>query len=386
MSCAGSRISNALPARAPQSAASGVGAQAQPRLQLQAAALASSAARRALMPANRCRLPRTSSSSPSGGSRLTRGVKRCARSASARELRPCGAARQMHAHPQLGRSACRARRPQPRPPRAAARGRGAGRGGGAAGAAGTGMRPHCAAHSSRQNARARRAARLQQRDAHGRSLRLQPEPQHRAEASRAARRGRNRTPSVRPCSAASCRRRVSRGCGCRAQASAASQAPERSACSKAHSGRAPPTTATRSSTTPRGDQGRRKGHQRRRHPHAPARRGGARQRGERRQQQRSSPLPKRATRISIRPLRGQPRPGRCSSSAAKPVGKSRRLRAALRPRQMAGCSSNRAMFGSPCHDSATNRMPPSVLHAGDAQFTSGRSRGRGAPRPRRCPR
>ncbi len=41
------------------------------------------------------------------------------------------------------------------------------------------------------------------------------------------------------------------------------------------------------------------------------------------------------------PVRGQPRPGRRSSSASKPVGTTS-VRAALRPRQMAGCSSNRA--------------------------------------------
>src|SRR5262252_2365396 len=167
-----------------------------------------------------------------------------------------------------------------------------------------------------------------------------------AEASRAARRGRNNTPSVRPRSAASCRRRMSCGFICRTQPSTTSQAPEPSVCSKAHKGRAPPTTATRSSTTPQetsaGANGT-SGGATQTHQRAAAARVSAASAGT---SSASSPLPKRETRISIRPVRGQPRSGRYSSSAANPVDKPDRC-AALRPRQMAGCSSSRAIFGSP---------------------------------------
>src|SRR5215469_10785637 len=167
-----------------------------------------------------------------------------------------------------------------------------------------------------------------------------------AEASRAARRGRNNTPSVWPRSAASCRRRISRSFGRRIQPRTASQAPEPSACSKAHRGRAPPTTAIRSSITPQAASAGANGisggathtHQR-----ALAARVSAASAG---MSSVSSPLPKRETRISIRPVRGQPLSGRYSSSAAYPLDNPAR-RAALRPRQMAGCSSSRAIFAAP---------------------------------------
>src|SRR6184192_4304684 len=140
-----------------------------------------------------------------------------------------------------------------------------------------------------------------------------------AEASRAARRGRNSTPRVRPRSAASCKRRISRAFGRRAHARTASQAPEPSACSRAHNGRAPLTTATRSRAMPSaasaGAKGIRGGAT---HTHHRAHR--ARVRAASAGNSRySSPLPKRGTRISIRPARGQPLPGRHASSAANPL-------------------------------------------------------------------
>src|SRR5438874_4859200 len=162
-----------------------------------------------------------------------------------------------------------------------------------------------------------------------------------AEASRAARRGRNSTPRVRPRSAASCKRRISRAFGRRAHARTASQAPEPSACSRAHNGRAPLTTATRSRAMPSaasaGAKGIRGGAT---HTHHRAHR--ARVRAASAGNSRySSPLPKRGTRISIRPARGQPLPGRHASSAANPLA-SPSACAALAPRQMVGCSSKRA--------------------------------------------
>src|SRR5215469_1410839 len=214
-----------------------------------------------------------------------------------------------------------------------------------------------------------------------------------AEASRAARRGRNNTPSARPRSAASCRRRMSRGFTCRTQPSTASQAPEPRVCSRAHtpgsprnrascralevvgSGerdfegwpmpgsprnrascrRAPATTATRSSTTPQetsaGANGT-SGGATHTHQRAAAARVSAPSAGT---SSVSSPLPKRETKISIRPVRGQPLSGRYSSSVANPVGNPDRC-AALRPRQIAGCSSSRAIFGSPTTIPAHERM------------------------------
>lgn len=56
---------------------------------------------------------------------------------------------------------------------------------------------------------------------------------------------------------------------------------------------------------------------------------------------RNSPRPLRAVRISVSPAAGQPPPGKASSSRVHPVP-SVVVRAALRPRQMAGCSSNRS--------------------------------------------
>ncbi len=183
------------------------------------------------------------------------------------------------------------------------------------------------------------------------------------EESRAASRGRNNTPSVAPRSAARCNRRICRGSALRSQASAISQAPERSACSKAQSAdfpslprlafpgsetrlrwlersRQPCTTSMRSNTTPHsasaGAKGCRGGathaHQRASGRCVTAARTGNRSD--------SSPAPKQVGRISISPACGQPPPGRHSSRIGKPVG-SVRIRAALRPRQMAGCSSRR---------------------------------------------
>ena len=73
------------------------------------------------------------------------------------------------------------------------------------------------------------------------------------------------------------------------------------------------------------------------------------------------------TRISIRPVRGQPLPGSCSSSAANPVDSPSRC-AALEPRQIAGCSSKRASFGSPAAIAAHEQsaVEPLAANEGDA--------------------
>ena len=70
------------------------------------------------------------------------------------------------------------------------------------------------------------------------------------DASLANRWLRYNTPSARPCSAASCSRRMARGLARGNQASAISHAPERSACSCAHNGRCVRTMSMRSSATP----------------------------------------------------------------------------------------------------------------------------------------
>ena len=138
------------------------------------------------------------------------------------------------------------------------------------------------------------------------------------------------------------------GCAARTQANAISQAPERSVCSKDQSTNFPPTsfflvvctTSTRSSATPdRASAGAKgcRGGATHAHQRASGRRVAAARAGNRSD---SSPAPKQVGRISINPVRSQPPPGNPSSRAANPVGNVR-VRAALRPRQMAGCSSRR---------------------------------------------
>ena len=121
------------------------------------------------------------------------------------------------------------------------------------------------------------------------------------EESRAASRGRNNTPRVSPRSAARCRRRICRGRALRSHASAMSQAPDRSVCSKAH-----PTPFGISLLQPLWSidhehalqrhavlrKRRRERLQGRRHPCAPTRLRAPRHGGESRQQEGQLPCPK----------------------------------------------------------------------------------------------
>ncbi len=87
VSCAKSVTASALPARAATRAASGVGANASTGRSGSCRHSWMSSARKPSTPANRCRLPLTSSSTPSGGARLTRGVNLSAAQASCESAR-----------------------------------------------------------------------------------------------------------------------------------------------------------------------------------------------------------------------------------------------------------------------------------------------------------
>ena len=176
MSCAGSRISNDRPARAPQSAANGVGAQASCACSCRPRHSPRSAARSRADAGEQVQAAAHLEQQP------VRRLEAHARSEALRafgqrgELRPRGAARQMHAQPQLGRECA----PHPSAsghPRSGARRRRRLRRGPEAEGSGAAA---CAAHSSRQNAVRGAPRALQQRDAHAVSRRLQAEPQHRA--------------------------------------------------------------------------------------------------------------------------------------------------------------------------------------------------------------
>ena len=234
----------------------------------------------------------------------------------------------------------------------------------------------------------RGAAAFQQRDAHAASRGSSAQrasPQRKL--SRATRRGRNSTPSVRPHSAASCRRRSiarlrlprpgeRRVAGPRAQHLL--ESPQRArAC---HDGHPLEHHAVR-------DERRGEGNQRRAtHTHQRAQRArvSAASAGSNND---SSPLPKRETRISIRPRARPASAGKCSSSARKPARRARVRCATLRPRQMAGCSSRRAscVSPSPCsYGQIVVRFLIVLAHAARSHAPVGAARG--APPPPRSPR
>ena len=146
---------------------------------------------------------------------------------------------------------------------------------------------------------------------------------------------------MRPRSAASCRRRMSRGCGARPRRARHRRHPNAAPARRPTTAASPPTTATRSSTTPCATSAGAKGISGgATHTHQRAL-GRARERGERRQQQRQLAAAEAADEDFDQPARGQPPPGSAHRARqSRWAGLSRR--AALRPRQMAGCSSNRA--------------------------------------------